>query len=246
MPVDPLGPLTELSDVTVSVQRSRSAVDALLGNRVLRRRSTEVSAESLLRGAWASAALSGATATLADVRSGQVEQPLVQAALKLSVELSVLSEIWGSTPRQALARMHALAAAELVPAELLGKPRADEEVMHRLATMIDVLLRTTAPALVVAAVVHAEILALDAFAPVSGLIARAAARLTLIDRGLDSKSLVMLEVGHLELGSEYASAIAQYTGGGEEGVAAWVRHCASAVELGARESLAVCEALQRG
>ena len=35
-------------------------MDGLLGHRVLRRRSTDVSAESLLRGAWASAFLAGA------------------------------------------------------------------------------------------------------------------------------------------------------------------------------------------
>ena len=33
---------------------------------------------------------------------------------------------------------------------------------------------------------------------------------------------------------------------GPEGVAAWITHCGEALRLGARESTAVCEALQRG
>ena len=36
-----------------------------------------------------------------------------------------------------------------------------------------------------------------------------------------------------------------YVGGGREGVALWVVHCAQAVALGAREGLAVCEAILR-
>ena len=37
-----------------------------------------------------------------------------------------------------------------------------------------------------------------------------------------------------------------YVSGTPDGMAAWIAHCGRAVELGARESAAVCEALQRG
>ena len=99
---------------------------ALLTNRALRRRSADVSAESSLRGAWASAALSGADASLDDVRSGAAAQdPLVQGALRAHAAIPALADTWTRAPRQALARLHALAAADLVAdRDLLGRPTA--------------------------------------------------------------------------------------------------------------------------
>jgi hypothetical protein len=78
------------------------------------------------------------------------------------------------------------------------------------------------------------------------VVARAAARLTLIERGLDPKSLVALEVGHLELRGQEPAALAGYRGDDPAGVVGWIQHCGRALELGARESLAICEAIQRG
>lgn len=229
-----------------AVTASRQAVDTLLGNRVLRRRSSDVSAESLLRGAWASAVLDGSGATLAELRAGEATDPIVQGALRVSSELAGLADTWPTAHRQVLARLHALAAADLAEPESLGRPRPDREVAHRLDVLADVLAVTEAPAVVVAAIVQAEVLSLDAFAPASGVVARTAARLTLISRGLDPKSLVALEVGHLEARDELAEALAAYRTGRPEGVAQWLLHCCHAVELGARESLAICEAIQRG
>jgi hypothetical protein len=243
---DPLAPLLELPDVLAAVAVSRKAVDGLLGHRVLRRRSPDVSAESLLRGAWASAVLSGSPASLDQVRAGQATDPIVQGALRVSAELAALADTWSGAHRQVLARLHALAAVDLAPTEQLGRPRPDREVAHRLDTLAEVLAVTGAPAVVVAAIVQAELLSLDAFAPASGVVARAAARLVLIDRGLDPKSLVAFEVGHLELQAEFSSALAGYRTGTVDAVVAWIEHCARAVELGARESVAVCEAIQRG
>jgi hypothetical protein len=214
---------------------------------VLRRRSADVSAESLLRGAWASALLSGSDVTLPAVRAGAAAgEPLVQGALRAQGALGELADTWRHAPRQALARLHALVAADLVAADHLGRPTGGAPVVARLDTLAGVLAETQAPAVVVAAVVQGELLGLDAFAPVSGIVARAAARLTLIERGLDPKSLVVVEVGHLERREELTAALAGYRAGGLEAVAAWVRHCAAAVEAGAREATAVCEALTRG
>ena len=88
---------------------------------------------------------------------------------------------------------------------------------------------------------------MGAFPVGAGLVARAAARLTVIGRGLDPSAVSVPEVGHVELGRPaYAAAAQAYAGGGPGGVAGWVRHCAEAVVLGAREGVAVCEAIQRG
>lgn len=223
---------------------ARGAVDVLLGHRVLRRRSADVSAESSLRGAWASAVLSGVEVALADLRSGAaVSDPLVQGALRAQAAIPTLVDTWTRAPRQALARLHAVAAAGLVDGEALGRPTAGAE---RLDTLSTVLAGTRAPAVVVAAIVHGEILALDAFAPASGIVARTAVRLTLIDRGLDPKSLVVVEAGHRELADEYDAALAAYRTGTRDGIAMWLRHCGAAVAAGAREATAICEAMQRG
>jgi hypothetical protein len=99
---------------------------------------------------------------------------------------------------------------------------------------------------VVAAVVHGELRALAPFGSADGIVARGCARLTLVTRGLDPKAIGVPEIGHLSLREEYDAALAAYRSGAADGVAAWLRHCCRAVELGAQEGLAICEAVLRG
>ena len=249
-PDDPLAPLLDLPGVGDGVARARAAVDDLLGNRLLRRRSGDVSAESSLRGAWASAWLAGAEVPLEDVRDGTAAaDPTVQGALRVQAAIGTLADTWTPAPRQVLARLHALAAADLVEdseagRESLGRPAPSAAA--RLDTLAAVLAATAAPAVVVAGIVHGEILGLEAFPPAAGLVARAAVRLTLIERGLDPKSLVAVEVGHRELAEEYGEALAAYRSGTREGIGRWLVHCADALVAGARETAAICQALTRG
>jgi hypothetical protein len=244
---DPLAPLLALAGVSDGVAAARAAVDGLLRNRILRRRSADVSAESSLRGAWASAWLAGAEIRLDDVRSGAAAaDPVMQGALRAQAAIPALADTWTRAPRQALARLHALAAADLVAAAELGRPGPAAGVAARLDTLAAVLATTSAPAVIVAAIVHGELLSLDAFAPASGVVARAAVRLTLIERGLDPTSLLVVEAGHRELGDSYESALSGYRTATPDGMAAWLTHCAAAVVAGARESTAICEALARG
>lgn len=272
---DHLAALLDLPGVPDSVARARAAIDQLLGHRVLRRRSAEVTAESALRGARASAELEGAGIELERLRGqllagGTVTLPskdergarVVEGAVRLHAELGSVVATWKHSPRQALARLHVLAAGELVAPDGLGRPRAvgaayDDplglgaapdpvEVAARLDGLARVLTTsTTAPAVVVAAVVHGELLALRAFGSLDGLVARAGARLVLVDRGLDPKAVSAPEVGHSELHHEYPVAARDYVSGGPEGVARWIDHCATAIALGAREGVAVCEAIAR-
>jgi hypothetical protein len=245
VPADPLAPLLDLPGVADGVDRTRAAVDALLGNRTLRRRSADVSAESSLRGAWASAWLAGDELALDDVRSGAaINDPVMQGTLRAQAAIGPLADTWAHAPRQALARLHALAAADLGPAQELGRPRPG--TAQRLDTLAEVLRATSAPAVVVAGIVHGELLGLDAFPPVSGVVARAAARLTLVDRGLDPKSLVVIEAGHRELRAGYDEAIEAYRSSTPEGIARWLVHCADALVAGALETTAICEAIARG
>lgn len=245
MPPDPLAPLLNLPGVPQAIDRTRSAVDALLGNRVLRRRSADVSAESALRGAWASAWLAGRELPLDDVRSGRAaDEPVVQGALRAQSAIGSLADTWTRAPRQSLAKLHLLAAADVVDATGLGRPRPGSA--ERLDILAQVLAETRAPALVVAAIVHGELLGPDAFPPVSGLVARAAVRLTLVERGLDPKSLVVVEAGHRELRPAYDAALEAYRTGTPAGIGAWVTHCADALVVGAQEARAICEAMVRG
>ncbi|GAB3951625.1 Fic family protein [Streptomyces sparsus] len=105
----------------------------------------------------------------------------------------------------------------------------------------------SSPALVTAAVVHGELLTLRPFTSHNALVARAAERIVLIGSGLDPKSICPAEVGHAEQGREaYLQALEGYASGTAEGMSRWIAHCGQSVQLGVRESTAVCEALQRG
>lgn len=247
MSTDPLAPLVELPGVQDAVRSTRAAVDGLLGHRVLRRRSSEVSAESALRGAWAASVLSGVDIDLDALRGGEIQDPIVQGALRVSAELGAVADTWTLAPRQVLARLHLLAAADLTSDDTnLGRPTGGPAVAQRVDLLCRTLIATKAPAVVVAAIVSGEILALDAFTPVSTVVASAALRLTLVERGLDPKSLCVIEVGALETAVAAEAALEGYRTGTADGLAGWVVHVADTVRLGAREAVAICEAMQRG
>ncbi|WP_338677531.1 oxidoreductase [Streptomyces sp. SCSIO 30461] len=267
---DPLAALGTLPGVGDAVDSVRKAVDRVYGHRVMRRRSNEVASEAALRGARGSAALAGADWPLEEVRrrsdfGAEDEARTVGAALRLTAEAGQLLSIWRQSPLRVLARLHLVAAGGAVTRdEAVGRPRvadekADEPLItaplpdaDEVAARLDGLSRlviagSSAPALVMAAVVHGELLALRPFTSYNGLVARTAERIVLVGSGLDPKSICPAEVGHAELGrADYAAAFDGYLSGAPEGMAAWITHCGRAVELGVRESTAVCEALQRG
>lgn len=247
---DPLAAIAQLPEVAAAAADARAAVDRLLTSRVLRRQSAEVSVEAGLRSARASAALAGVDIALEQLRTEGSTDPIVQGALRVSAQLGGLRETFGRAPRQVFARLHVLAAADLTEPDQLGRPRGGDDaaaVTRRLGALAELLAQPTkAPAAVVAAVVHGELLALAPFAEANGIVARGAARLVLLARALDPKALTSPDVGHVELRDEYEAAAKGYATGGAAGLGAWVAHCCHAVELGARDSLAICEALARG
>ncbi|MFJ3190893.1 Fic family protein [Streptomyces halstedii] len=266
---DPLAALGSLPGVPDAVDSVRKAVDRVYGHRVMRRRSNEVTAEAALRGARGSAALAGADWNLEEVRrrtdfSGDPEARTVGAALRLTAEAGQLLSIWRQSPLRVLARLHLVAAGGAAPDDAVGRPRFAgepveeplieaplpdaDEVAGRLDGLAGLVLAgSEAPALVTASIVHGELLALRPFSSHNGLVARTAERIVLIGSGLDPKSVCPAEVGHAEQGrAAYIKAFEGYLSGTPEGMAAWIAHCGRAVELGVRESTAVCEALQRG
>jgi hypothetical protein len=236
---DPLARLTELEGVASSMAAARDGIDALLRDRGLRRTTPELTAESLLRGAHASAVLEGSSSSWDDVRESGGD-PMARAAVRLSTELLGLVPTLGRSPLQVLARLHTLAGKGVVAEAELGRPR-DADAAARVQALARLLTGSGSgtvrvPALVVAAVTHAELASATPFSSHNGLVARAAERLVLVARGVDEKSLVVPEAGHLALRREYESNLRGYRDGGPAGVHAWLLYAAEAYARGAEAS----------
>jgi hypothetical protein len=220
-----------LEGVPSAYAATRDGIDALLRDRGLRRTAPAQTAESLLRGAHASAVLAGSSASVDEVREGTGDE-LAQAAVRLSASLLSLVPVIGQSPLQAFARLHVLASGS----ESGGRP-VSAEAASRMSGLADLLRATTAaPALVVAALAHAEIVTVAPFASYDGLVARAVERLVLVARGVDPASLVVPEAGHLALRAEYESNLRGYAQGGQGGLHAWLLYAAEAQARGAESS----------
>ena len=188
---DPLAAVATLPGVFESVEAARGSVDALLRDlrsAALRRRVTEVTAESVRLAAWASAALEG--------RAGPewtfvapIADTLGANALRLAVELASLAETWESArpcrrwPGCTSSRRAVWSQTKPWDGLRTAEAAARLDALARLLAQ-----PTTAPAVVVAAVVHGEVLATNAFGVGTGLVARAASRCVLVARGLDPRA----------------------------------------------------------
>lgn len=225
--MDPLAPLLNLADIDSAVKGARSAVDGAYRHGSLRRKGGQVAAEVSLRCAVASASLESGVYQVEDVRSGIVLDPVVQGALRVAEALPGLSQRWENAPRQVLAKLHLLAATGLLPSSELGRPAASVD------RVCDLVAERCGDPLIRAAVVHGELLALNAFPAVNGIVARAAARLTLVSSGLDPRGLVLTEEVHLARQPEYVGAAGAFATGTPDGIRSWLKHCALAVTLGA-------------
>lgn len=246
--LDPLAALAADAVVAAAVSAARTEVDALLWRRDIRSAAAAVAAASVERGARDSAAIDGADLAAADSSPmGRV----LEAALRLTAEVPGQVEVFGTSPLQTLAHLHAVVAHGFVPSDELGRPRHDDvadDPLHigplasariaadRLTGLAHALTRPTqAPALVVAAIAHAELASVRPFAWGSGLLARASVRLVLASRGVDPSLFSIPEHGMLELGRPaYVTALRAYASGTPAGVSSWIVWQATAVALGAR------------
>lgn len=163
---------------------------------------------------------------------------------------------------QVLARLHAAAGAGWLPDADLGRVRAPgsaprdltglgaapdgTEAAERLALLTRTVGATRAPALVVAAVVHGELLTVRPFVAANGTVARAAARLLLCARGLDPTGAAVPEATWAATPVPYLATAARFATGTPEGVAAWIGACADAVVAGAAEGRRVADAVLAG
>jgi hypothetical protein len=228
---DPLTDLARLEGVPSGLASARAAVDAVLTERGLRAMTAEVVAAALLTGARASARLT------------DEPERWAAGAIRLSTELPGLAAVLRVAPGQALARAHTLAAFDQVPSAELGRLRASTEVAGRISGLTELLTsRTDAPALVLAAVAHAEVATVGPFGSADGLVARAVERMVLISSGFDPRGVIATEVGHLRRRTDYERLLGAYASGSAAGVRDWILHVAQAAVDGAESSPVVARA----
>jgi len=261
LPVDPFAAVAAMPGVSDAVHAARSALDPLLLDRKLRTHGQALAATVVLQNAHASATLEGADVPLDELRSGIATSPMLRVAIGALEAQTMLRALSGQPARQVWAQLAVVAGREYLVEDQRGRPRGAGAALHdplhlkyvadpddvavRLAMLAELLQRpTTAPALVVAAIAHAELVALQPFAAGNGVVARAHFHHILAERGLDPDFFAMTDVGLLSLGrAAYARAIQQYDEGGE-GVASWVVHIAQAFERGALLSRQTLESLE--
>ncbi len=243
---DPLTPLLDLPGVAAAAEAARSALGRAHRHRANLRKWPVTAAESAVRGARSSSALDGGGV---DVGAAPAD-PVLAGALRVGQALeggtSPIIGNWQRAPLQVLARLHALAAADLVVEADLGRPVQRPEVAARLDLMTRLVTGASAvPAPVLAGVAHGELLALSAFGSTDGVVARGISRLVTIASGLDPHGLGVPEVYWLRRAEEYREAAAGFATGDAEPVGAWLVMCCRALEDGAREALSIAEATAR-
>lgn len=105
--------LRESPEIDASVEDVRSAITALRRHPANRTGWARTAAVASLRAARASAALDGAPLRM-DPDALVVTEPLVAGALRVASSLAAMARVWPRSPLQMLARLHTLAAADLV------------------------------------------------------------------------------------------------------------------------------------
>lgn len=195
----------------------------------------------------------------------------VRGAVQVTAEAEHAGRLLDTAPAQVLARLHLAAAQPFAPAAWLGRPRdaswagdpageelapagefamlppAPERVGERLAGITQLLRATRPPALLVAAIVHAELALVRPFVGGNALVARAAERALWRARGLDPTGVAVPEAGYLALGATaYGGALSAYATGTRDGVTAWVEHAAAAAEAAVAEGERIADAVRAG
>ncbi|RBP63395.1 Fic/DOC family protein [Brevibacterium sanguinis] len=263
--------LSRIDEVAAAVTRARSACTELRWHNALRKRIPEAAAEATVRAARSSAALEGArypTNFVREVIAGrEVPDDLsgtqLAAAVRVAAyaaELSAQAHPLRGGLLRVLSTMSVAAGAGLVDDDRLGRPRLGDEmpgdlgglpappppaeVVDRLRALEDILAEEALPGLVVAALLHGEILALRPFAVGNGLIARALFRIHLVTSGVDPTGVAVPEAAFLDDATGYGQAGNAYAAGRD--VPGFIVSCAQAVEKGAGEGQAICRAVQAG
>ena len=126
---DPLAPLAELPGVARRAMRPATRSARAHRHRANLRGWPATAAEAAVRAARASSVLDGGSLT---IRADDEADPVLAGALRVAEALeggaTTLVGVWQRAPLQAIARLHALAAADLTDDDRLGRPRPDPDV----------------------------------------------------------------------------------------------------------------------
>lgn len=163
---------------------------------------------------------------------------------------------------QLLARLHAVgrgtpddAAGRLrsgdQPGDLrgLGPAPVGAELGDRLAALAELVARplpAEVPALLLAAVVHGELMTVRPFPSGNGAVARGVLRHLLTRGGVEPVGVAVPEAAWAARPTVHLGAAAGYATGTPAGVGGWVRHVAAAVQVGAAEGTRVADAVGAG
>src|SRR3982074_2126379 len=109
---DPLGPLLELDGAAAAVKSAQDAVFAVHRLPANLRGGSATAAEASVRAARVSAAIEGADPEIPP--EGAATDPPLPGSLRVAEALESLLPTWRRAPLQALAKMHVLAAADVV------------------------------------------------------------------------------------------------------------------------------------
>jgi hypothetical protein len=236
--------LAELPGVAAASEEAREALGRAHRHRTNLRSWPTTAAEAAVRAARASSVLDGGALQLS---ADSAADPVLAGALRVSEALeggaTSLVGVWQRAPLQAIARLHALAAADLTDDEHLGRPRGDGDVGRRLELLADIVTGgTRVPAPVLAGVVHGELLTLEPFGTADGVVARAVSRLVTIASGLDPHGLGVPEVYWMRRSGDYRAAARGFSSGTPDGLAAWLVLSCRGLHAGAREALSIAQA----
>lgn len=271
----PLTGLAGLDGVAEAVDAARRACEELRWHRALRRQWPVARAEAGVRAAHASCEVDGVRVPLdlvRDVARGAHAAPagpsgdVVRGVLRGHAEVERLMAAPGATRggavpfAQLLARVHLAVAPTAGPGRPrdgsavgdlrgLGPAPAPEEVAQRLRVLGEVVAAPPAPevpALVLAAVVHGELLALRPFEAGNGAVARVLFRHLLTAGGVDPVGVVVPDVRWAREPLLYVATAARFATGSPDGVAAWLAYCADSVRSGADEGGRVADAVLAG
>lgn len=253
---DPLAPLAELPGVAEAVDKAVDYIARVHRHKANLRGWDVTGAEGVLRGARASAQIDGGTPRLPE--DGQVDDPILAGALRAAEMLAPdgiteTQTTWRRAPLQIMAKLNSLASPQMADeefrkkaatsAEFLvpGRPRRDAD--GRLQLLGEFITgKTKVNAVVLSAVIHGELLALQPFADANGVTARACSRLATIASGLDPRGLGVPEVWWNRNREDYVAKAQAFAAGTPEGVADWIVFHATGLAEGTLEAKSIADA----
>ena len=243
---DPLSSLLSIPGVSKECETTLRAIDDLMWNRTVRRHKDALVPYTRRISGYATAALDGAQMPKDPTMEPEVSPmgSISDQGLLITAEADLQRQAFKTEPLKVLARLHTFVSTE----EDRGRPRTTNEVVdplrlgnlppheilqERLSQLVDLVIESKAPSILVAAIVHAELATLRPFTQGSYLVARASTRLFLAARDVDNDGLVMSEYGAFLLGRPaYVKALSGYMSGTREGVGALISWQGEAIHRG--------------